>query len=289
MNHQKEEVIPAADGLWPNILLALTNIDQRFFNGKHQPCPLCGGKDRARYIKRHEMQFHCNVCGDKSGIAFYMELTGISFGDAINDVGDYLNLIPVERRESAKQERFIASNLPDYYEYDFSRYEQLKSEAKIALSPWQRVSGLNMLDILAHGEHALIPLLDRNGNAVDFTMIDIDGNWQTTAGNKTVPVGFYSVFGENDGNRTYITVNPYHAAHASIYTGKKIVCCYEDENLDAVVNNFEGEIVVIVSSVTETQEADTLKLPQLTFNKQNNTVNRRLWQPFEIMDKRNEK
>ena len=39
-----------------------------------------------------------------------------------------------------------------------------------------------MLDILKHGDNALIPLLDKNGKPVDFMMIDGYGNMQTTGG-----------------------------------------------------------------------------------------------------------
>lgn len=289
MNHNKDDVLPAAEGLWVDILTALTNVDQKFFNGRHQPCQLCGGKDRARFIRKHEMQFHCNQCGDKSGIQFYMEYAGIGFSDAINDVGNYLGMIPVERREAAKREHIIINQFPDWYNYDIEIYDSIKEAATVDLSAWQRVNGLNMLDILKHGENALIPLLNQSGEPCDFVMLDVDGNMQTTGGNKSVPSEFYSVFGETKGKHAYIAISPLTAAHASVFMQRMVYCCYDAANLWHVSKNFDEPPVVIVTDIAEVQEADSLKFSQLTFNAKNNTVNRRLWKPFEIVEERKNK
>lgn len=312
MNHQKDDVLQAAAGLWQDIILSLTNVDRRFFNGRHQPCQLCGGKDRARFIRKHEMQFHCNQCGDKSGLQFYMEYAGIGFSDAINDVGNYLGMIPVDRREAAKREHIIINQFPDWYNYDIEIYDSIKEAATVDLSAWQKINGLNMLDILKHGENALIPLLNAQGEPCDFVMLDIDGNMQTTSGNKSVPSGFHSVFGNEQGKRSYIAVSPPVSAHAAIFTGKKVICCYDVDNLWDVaknigrdwsrskvsLNDYErvaDEInkpddyrppVVICANLEDVQEADSLKFEQLMFNAKNNTVNRRLWKPLEYMDER---
>ena len=42
------------------------------------------------------------------------------------------------------------------------------------------------------------------------------------------------VFGENKGKRTYLAVSPLTAAHASIFMGKQVVCCYTSENISCV-------------------------------------------------------
>ena len=44
-----------------------------------------------------------------------------------------------------------------------------------------------------------------------------------------------------------------------------------------------------MSNIAETQEADSVKFSQLVFNSKNNTVNRRLYQPGEIMKERGNK
>lgn len=282
-HHDKDRVLPQAQPLWPEILRQLAGMDDRVFSGKHQPCPLCGGKDRFRYIRKHDNPLHCNQCGDWSGIDFYREITGVSFADAINDVGDWLNLVPVQKREQVARSHAVACTLPDWYAFDVKLYDQFKEAAVVGISPWQRVCGLSVLDILKHGDDALLPLLDGKGKAFDFVTVNIDGDWQTTACNKSVPPASHSVFGDDKGKRTYIAIDPYHAAHAAIFTRKQVVCCYEVENIWPVAMALGGECVVIVTSIEENKEADSVGLSQLTFNKQNNTVNRRLYKPFEIV------
>lgn len=289
MNHQKDDVLPVAQPLWPEILQALTSIDSKFFNGKNQACPLCGGKDRARFIRKHELQFHCNQCGDKSGLQFYMEMTGIGFSDAINDVGNWLNLIPQDRRVEIQREHEVLVNFPDWYKFDMKHYLKLKESAKPLNTSWQRVNGLSMIDILSDGENALIPLSDSNGKPVDFLIVDIDSNYQSTGGNTIIPRGFYSTFGDSIGKRTYLTVSPLVAAHASIFTGKQIICVWDEENIWEVGKNCDDPPVVIVSNLSETMESDALKFNQLIFNKKNNTVNRRLYKYGEIIKERENK
>ncbi|AUR94687.1 DNA primase/helicase [Vibrio phage 1.197.A._10N.286.54.F2] len=313
--YDKDEVIRNAEGFWVEIIQSLTSIDPKIFNRKKEhPCPICGGKTRFRYTGKTGAPFFCNVCGAKDGLNFYIAYTGCDFQTALTDVGNFLNMIPTEKREAINKQHIITSNLPDYYEYDTNQYEELKSMAEVKLSPWQRVNGLNMLNILAHGEGALIPLLDTNQNACDFVIIDVNNNWQTTGGNRCIPSGFYSTFGDRVGKRTYICVEPANSAHASVYMDCQVVCCYEPENILAVmgaldkkqrvdISTTEGRVkaienmqreecdmdfAVIVSSMEDVEEADTLKLNQLTYNAQNRMVGRTVYKPFEIADKRKE-
>ena len=287
--YDKDEVIRNADGFWVEIIQSLTSIDPKIFNRKKEhPCPLCGGKTRFRYTGKTGAPFFCNVCGAKDGLNFYIAYTGCDFTTALTDVGNFLSMIPTERREAINKQHVITSNLPDYYEYDTNQYEGLKTMAEVKLSPWQRVNGLNMLNILSHGESALIPLLDTNQNACDFVMIDVNNNWQTTGGNRCVPSGFYSTFGDRAGKCTYICVEPANSAHASVYMDCQVVCCYETENIESVANNFDGEVMVVVAGMDDVEQSDVCKLSQLTYNAQNRTVGRDVYKPFEIADKRKE-
>lgn len=285
--YDKDEVIRNAEGFWVEIIQSLTSIDPKIFNRKKEhPCPICGGKTRFRYTGKTGAPFFCNVCGAKDGLNFYIAYTGCDFPTALTDVGNFLNMIPTEKREAINKQHIITSNLPDYYDYDTNQYEELKSMAEVKLSPWQRVNGLGLLDILAHGENALIPLLDTNQNACDFVMIDVNNNWQTTGGNRCVPSGFYSTFGDRVGKRTYICVEPANSAHASVYMGCQVVCCYETENIEAVANNFDGEVMVVVAGMDDVEQSDVCKLSQLTYSAQTRTVARTVYRPFEIVDKK---
>lgn len=167
-------------------------------------------------------------------------------------------------------------------------YLKLKQTAKVDLSAWQRVSGLSMLEVLASGDNALVPLLTL-GNPFDFAIIDINGNVTTSNGSENIQDGAYSTFGTVAGKRNYISSSPFYTAHAAVFTQKIVNCCYTVDNLWNVAKNFEEPPVAICSSIEEVQEADSLKFDQLMFNAKNNTVNRRLWKPFEYMDARGSK
>ncbi|AUS01768.1 hypothetical protein NVP1291O_54 [Vibrio phage 1.291.O._10N.286.55.F6] len=285
--YDKDEVIRNAEGFWVEIIQSLTSIDPKIFNRKKEhPCPLCGGKTRFRYTGKTGAPFFCNVCGAKDGLNFYIAYTGCDFATALMDVGNFLNMIPTEKREAINKQHIITSNLPDYYEYDTKLYEFMKEISEVRLSPWQRVNGLNMLDILSSGDNALIPLLDTNQKACDFVMIDVNNNWQTTGGNRCVPSGFYSTFGDRVGKRTYICVEPANSAHASVYMNCQVVCCYETENIEAVANNFEGKVIVVVAGMDDVEQSDVCKLSQLTYNAQNRAVGRTVYKPFEIVDRK---
>ena len=41
--------ITAALGRWSDLLAALGGLEPAQLNGRHQPCPLCGGRDRYRF------------------------------------------------------------------------------------------------------------------------------------------------------------------------------------------------------------------------------------------------
>ena len=63
---------------WQEILQRL-GIDQSLLNGKHAPCPMCGGKDRFRFTNHNgDGKYFCNQCGNGSGWDLAAEITGMS-------------------------------------------------------------------------------------------------------------------------------------------------------------------------------------------------------------------
>lgn len=303
MHHQSEDVLPKANAIWPEILVNLAGLDEKLLNHKKEhPCPLCGGKTRFRYRTKPaglDRPFYCNHCGSKNGIEFLMAYSGLSYSDAINRVGDYIGNVPSEKLEVIKREFEIKNQFPERYKFDAELYDSIKKEATVDLSAWQRVNGLNMLDILKHDDEALVPLLNKHGKPCDFVMIDADGNYQTTGGNKIIPNEFYSVFGETKGKRLYIAVSPLVAAHASIFMQRMTHCCYDESNIWDVAKNLfneksffnegkgqQDEPIVIVSNMNEVKEADSAKLSQITYDSKSRSVSRKIWKPFEIMDSR---
>lgn len=68
-------------------LLYSVGVTDKHLNGKHQPCPCCGGKDRFRWDKKKE-RYICNSEG--KGYQDWLSLIAhISFGGSISSAIDY--------------------------------------------------------------------------------------------------------------------------------------------------------------------------------------------------------
>ena len=89
-------------GRWPNLLTELAGLTADQLTDKHQPCPLCGGKDRYRFDDRHgDGSWYCNKCGGKdqtggggSGMDMLMRRMGWSYVDACKRIEQHLAVIP---------------------------------------------------------------------------------------------------------------------------------------------------------------------------------------------------
>ena len=101
------DAIEAARGRWPELLCALAGLSPEQLSNRHQPCPLCGGKDRYRFDdKDGSGSWFCNQCGGKdqrggagSGIDLLMRRQGWSFVEAARQVEAFLGLVP-DRQDS---------------------------------------------------------------------------------------------------------------------------------------------------------------------------------------------
>jgi len=86
----------AAAGRWtPEILTAVGGIPQEVLDGKHHPCPHCGGRDRFRLIDAEAGAVLCNQCFNErngDGFSTLMWLTGVDFPEAVRRVGNYLGI-----------------------------------------------------------------------------------------------------------------------------------------------------------------------------------------------------
>lgn len=81
-------------GRWTEIL-PLVGVPVKCLDGKNQPCPLCGGKDRFRMFKRNEGVFVCTHCGIMNGITLAMRLTGtVEFKDMARRIEAHIGVPP---------------------------------------------------------------------------------------------------------------------------------------------------------------------------------------------------
>ena len=85
----------AAAGRWPEILAHVCAVDHSLLDGKHHPCPKCGGVDRFRFFADSSGGGICNQCwtsknGD--GISFVQWACSLDFVAAARKIGDYLGI-----------------------------------------------------------------------------------------------------------------------------------------------------------------------------------------------------
>ena len=96
-----------ATGRWPGIL-ARFGIAARW-DGKHGPCPLCGGKDRFRFDnKQGRGTYICNQCGAGDGLFLVMQTLNIGYVEACTEVSKVLGMvekIEVEHEPKASPEK----------------------------------------------------------------------------------------------------------------------------------------------------------------------------------------
>jgi putative DNA primase/helicase len=77
---KREPLADRCRGRWRDILLQLGAVDARLLDGKHHPCPWCGGKDRWRWTNHADLGgFICNRCGRGTGADLVMRSLGLDF------------------------------------------------------------------------------------------------------------------------------------------------------------------------------------------------------------------
>ena len=90
----RRSAVDAAQGRWREILPAL-GISADLLNGKHHPCPMCGGTDRFRFSNRNEEGvYYCNQCGAGSGFQLLERFHGWDFKRAANEVNRIIGNLP---------------------------------------------------------------------------------------------------------------------------------------------------------------------------------------------------
>ena len=97
--HDKTE--HAAKGKWRGILTEL-GVPRDHLNGKHHPCPVCGGTDRWRFDNLEGRGTSiCNACGGMSGMTLAMGITGMAFPDCASRIDAMVGNIKPESTPAA--------------------------------------------------------------------------------------------------------------------------------------------------------------------------------------------
>ena len=102
-----------ARGRWRQILPAL-GIDARFLTGRNCPCPICGGKDRFRFIDRQDVDgmWLCSQCQPRPrpAIDLAVAYSGRPFREAARVIDDIIGdrVVPMVRRAPPDTSKDIA-------------------------------------------------------------------------------------------------------------------------------------------------------------------------------------
>ena len=90
------------NGRWPDLLAQLAGLTSDQLTDKHQPCPLCGGKDRYRFDDQDGTgSWYCNQCGGKdqsggggTGMDMLMRRNGWAYAEACQRIEQHLGHMP---------------------------------------------------------------------------------------------------------------------------------------------------------------------------------------------------
>jgi hypothetical protein len=87
----------AAHGRWRWILPHF-GISESALNGKEQPCPACGGRDRFVFDDRHGAgDYFCRRCDAGKGISLVMKVNGWSYAEAAKRIDELIGNAPRPR------------------------------------------------------------------------------------------------------------------------------------------------------------------------------------------------
>lgn len=254
MHHQKEDVLPRMLGMWQTALIELCNAPVSFFNGKHQPCLYCGGKDRARWTdnlsRKGDGGNICNQCGNDSGIGLFMKLRGESYSEAIDTLGDWLNLVPVDIVSKANKRVSRDSGYSFGKQASHECCERVMSKTlKFDRTPLSTYEGICPPEDgyyecgVKDGRyiHAL-PCYLVHSDEVDDEMcnvlfIDEEGNKSFLA--KDYTRGSIVRTGSTD-KTIYLCVDWIDAQHIHLATGQEVWACFDATNIEIVAYRYKG-------------------------------------------------
>lgn len=109
----RQSTLDAALGRWSGILPAL-GLPAACVNGKNQPCPMCGGRDRFRFINTEGRgTYICSQCGGGTGLQLLMKFKGWDFKEAAMQIDKIVGNIPVRqaRKIDTRHGREIKNSL----------------------------------------------------------------------------------------------------------------------------------------------------------------------------------
>lgn len=255
MVYQKEDVLPYMQGLWREALQSICGLPNEVFNGKHQSCPHCGGKDRFRWTdklgdKKGDGGAICNVCGNDTGIGWIMKLTGEPYSEVINILGRFLGKVPQDYRIKANKRASRDSGYSFGKQASHECCERVMSKTlKFDRTPLSTYEGIYPPEDgyyecgVKDGRyiHAL-PCYLVHSDEIDDEMcnvlfIDEEGKQSFLA--KDYTRGSVVRTGSTD-KTIYLCVDWIDAQHIHLATGQEVWACFDATNIEIVAYRYKG-------------------------------------------------
>ena len=173
------ELIQLATGKWDYIFHSL-GIEVG--NGKHCPCPICGGKDRFRFDNQNGRgTYICNQCGSGDGLELIKNYYHHSTKEASIKVAECLNLPNQSNQIREKtvfrkrdSEQLHNNNIPE--NSVCKKVEYLLSKTTLGQSEYLTKKGLIFdLPLLDNG-HIFVPMLNLHNEYAGGQFIEPDGS-----------------------------------------------------------------------------------------------------------------
>lgn len=249
-NHQWSDVEPKAIGQWQDILGTITQLTEREMSGKHGPCPACGGKDRFRFDNNIESPgdggYVCGQCGSGNGISLLMKCTGMGFSEAVNSVGEFLNLQPVEIHQRNQK------NIVTHKAVSYSKEDPEKAQKAIDASVHAPMCELTLRHgvgpdgmLLYKGKTIICPITNFHGDTVNAAAISLDESVTYAAGGLTY--GAATVVGNDTGRSVIICRDWFDAWRINLATGCQVLCAWSELNFRHVAEQFKKEKPMFVA------------------------------------------
>lgn len=277
-------------GNWQAAIMSIVNVDMRIFNGKHQPCPSCAGKDRFRFDDHLDYKGDggaiCNQCGNGSGITWLMKLSGMTFPESMEALAGFLNMHPREKLEAIRKQLPKVNHASDYL-----------TEAEVA-AIMEKAGGDTITG--KTGELVAIPLyMAGTMSPCNVAFLADDESVSFRAGfsheytRGSLTRGAVTPIGDKT-EWTYLVADYFDAWRSHRLTGAHVWCCWSSENMWEVVRNVSDEQraklrCIINNKFDEVCAAENAGLPILITDdghdiRYSGAIRKRLYKPEELFE-----
>jgi len=192
------EVLAAADGHWPRLLVELAGLTPEQLQNRHQPCPACGGTDRYRWDRDDGPGgWFCNQCGGRdrrggggTGMDLLLRVTGWDFATAARRIESQLGL----GRPSGPPVRTHPATATDSRGTNHAWEALLSSQDPVPAPPSPAAGAFHLVVLDGNAEplptgspyryceHQRVTRVERAGGKVFYANHRTEQGWQRGAG-----------------------------------------------------------------------------------------------------------